>query len=345
MPERVLTLRELNRTTLLRQLLLRRARVGPGTAIERLGGLQAQFAPSPYIALWSRVERFERDALIRALRRGSVVKGWMMRNTLHLASRRDYAQYAAAFRESRLDLWRRRRGTRISDRRLERLLAFVREAPRTRSEIFAFAEQELGAASERRWVDLVYFNTLGHLEQGHESATWDFRGHPTYTIVDVELPDESNARLHLVRRYLAAFGPASRADLGRWSGLPLAYLGGALDSLGLRRFRDETGRELLDLPRARLAPAKMRAPVRFLPWWDEVLLAYDRRERILPDEYRRIVISKNGDVAPTFLVEGFVAGTWHLDGGRVVTKALEPLPRSARREVETEARRLEAFVR
>jgi Winged helix DNA-binding domain len=99
------------------------------------------------------------------------------------------------------------------------------------------------------------------------------------------------------------------------------------------------------LPRARLASTDAPAPVRFLPRWDEVVLAYDRRERILPNEYRRRVIAKNGDVAQTFLVDGFVAGTWELERGRVVPAPFEPLPTSVRRELADEARRLETFIR
>jgi hypothetical protein len=112
----------------------------------------------------------------------------------------------------------------------------------------------------------------------------------------------------------------------------------------LRRFRDEQGHELLDVPRAPLPDAKTPAPVRFLPKWDNVLLAFADRTRVLPEQYRKAVIRMNGDVAQTFLVDGFVAGTWRVEQGRVVLEPFAPLSRSVRRELQDEARRLEAFV-
>jgi hypothetical protein len=112
----------------------------------------------------------------------------------------------------------------------------------------------------------------------------------------------------------------------------------------LRRFRDEQGRELLDVPRAPLPDADTPAPVRFLPKWDNVLLAWADRTRVLPDQYRKTVIKPNGDVAQSFLVDGFVAGIWRVDDGRVVLEPFEPLSPAARGDVEDEARRLEAFL-
>ncbi len=112
----------------------------------------------------------------------------------------------------------------------------------------------------------------------------------------------------------------------------------------LRRFRDEQGRELYDVPRAPLPDPETPAPVRFLPKWDNVLLAFADRTRVLPEQYRKTVIRQNGDVAQTFLVDGFVAGMWRVDDGRVVTEPFAPLSRSVRRELEDEAARLEAFL-
>ena len=154
------------------------------------------------------------------------------------------------------------------------------------------------------------------------------------------------ARTELVRRYLAAFGPSTRADIADWSGLRVGDFAGAVDELEpLRRFRDENGRELLDLPRGPLPAADTSAPVRFLPKWDNTLLAHADRRRVLPEDLRKTVIAKNGDVTQTFLVDGIVAGSWSSDKrGRVTTAPFAPLPRSARREVEDEAARLEAWL-
>ena len=112
----------------------------------------------------------------------------------------------------------------------------------------------------------------------------------------------------------------------------------------LRRFRDEHGRALLDVPGAPLRDATVPAPVRFLPKWDNVLLSFADRTRVLPEQYRKTVIRMNGDVAQTFLVDGFVAGIWRAENGRVVLEPFAALSRSVRRELEDEAGRLEAFL-
>ncbi len=150
----------------------------------------------------------------------------------------------------------------------------------------------------------------------------------------------------LVARYLAAFGPARVADVCQWSGLPAAPVRAALERLGdrLRRFRDARGRELVDLRRAPIPPATTPAPPRLLAMWDSMLLAYDERDRVLPDEYRKVVIDKRGDVAQTILVDGRVAGIWRVDGRRVHLEPFVPLPRSVRGEVAAEAARVEAFL-
>jgi hypothetical protein len=165
-------------------------------------------------------------------------------------------------------------------------------------------------------------------------------------------PDEAAAIEHLVRRHLAAFGPATAADVGSWSGLSVGRLQAGIAAIertgDLRRFSDERGRMLLDLEGAPLPPANTEARPRLLPMWDSVLLAFADRTRIISDEHRRIVIARNGDTLPTFLVDGRVAGLWwaELDGGRsrVVLEPFARLARDARRALEQEAERLAAFV-
>jgi hypothetical protein len=142
-----------------------------------------------------------------------------------------------------------------------------------------------------------------------------------------------------VRRYLAAFGPATRAEIAGWSGLKVRDFADLLD--GLVRLRDDRGRELLDVPRAPRPAADTLAPVRLLPKFDNVLLD---RQRVLPEAYRKLVVRKNADVQPTFTVDGYVAGIWRVERGRVVTEPFAPLPRTARRELEDEASRLTAWL-
>ncbi len=344
MAERVLTLRELNRTTLLRQLLLRRERLSAVRAIERVGGLQAQWAPSPYMALWARLEGFERRSLERAVLHGSVVKALLMRATMHLVSARDYPFFDATVREART--LGRVRGMKRPPRRLvEKLLAFTREEPRTRTELmnalgFHPRTTEYDELRTYSWVV-----ALARLEQLPESALYDFRGSPRYRPMEHELPPPGDAAAYLIKRYLTAFGPASRADVSQWSGVPIRDLVPGLEALRLRMFRDEQGRELLDVPRAPLAAGDEPAPPRLLPRWDELLLAHKDRTRVLPDEFRKTVIQRNGDVRQAFLVDGFAAGLWHRDGERIVLEPFEPLPRGARRELDAEARRLAAWLR
>jgi hypothetical protein len=164
-------------------------------------------------------------------------------------------------------------------------------------------------------------------------------------IEEPEAHDPLEARAEILRRYLAAFGPSSRRDIGVWSMMHVPEISRALERLEpLVRFLDEKGRELLDVPRAPLPDAETPAPVRFLPKWDNVLLAWADRTRVLPEQYRKTVIRMNGDVAQTFLVDGFVAGLWHIDDGRVVLEPFTTLPRSVQRELKDEAGRLEAFL-
>jgi len=184
-----------------------------------------------------------------------------------------------------------------------------------------------------------------HVLHHHETALW--RGRPEGRFVAIEEPEThvpDEARAEIVRRYLAAFGPASRRDLVQWTMMHVPELQRSLDLLELRRFRDESGRELFDVPGAPLPAPDTPAPVRFLPKWDNVLLAFADRTRVLPERYRKTVIRMNGDVAQTFLVDGFVAGMWRVEDGRVVTEPFETLSRSERREVDDEAGRLEAFL-
>ena len=145
-------------------------------------------------------------------------------------------------------------------------------------------------------------------------------------------------------RYLAAFGPATRADVAEWSGLRVAEVAPALEALEpLRRFRDERGRELLDLRRAPLPGGDTPAPVRLLPRFDNLVLSHKDRTRVLPEEYRGAII-QGGWVKSAFLVDGMVAGVWTVENGRVRVEPFAPLPRAARRELDGEAARVEAWL-
>lgn len=355
MAAKTLSLRELNRATLARQLLLRRKRLSATRAIERLAAVQAQWPPSPYVGLWSRVEDFRADRLVRAVEQRRVVKATLMRTTLHLVSARDFLAYAGIYSERRIAELRRQLAALGEEADFaedaRRLAALAAEEPRTRPELLAaLGRPKLRIEDRRPW--LVWYGLVAHagLVNGPSSSAW--RSHtaggtfvPARTWLGSDGASGEVAAAHLVRRYLAAFGPASRRDIGQWTGLPLGILDGALERLVCRRFEDELGRDLLDLARAPLPSGDTPAPPRFLPRWDSLLLAHDVRTRALPDEYRKTIIARNGDVPETFLVDGFVAGRWSVEGGRVKLEPFAPLPRVARRELDGEARQLETFLR
>ena len=341
---RTLTLRELNRATLARQLLLRRHRLPVTRALERVAGLQAQWNPSPYIGLWTRLHDFRPQALSRALAERRVVKATLMRLTVHLVSRVDYASFTAALdggRATKLP----RQTLDFAERHADAVREHVRSGePLSRSEIYAWLglDPRLEAQPPLSWEALRIRGRLAHTP---DSALWSTPRRMRFGAVEVELPETQAARTTLVRRYLAAFGPATRADIAQWSGMRVRDVAPALAALEpLRQFRDEAGRELLDLARAPLPPPDTPAPARLLPRFDNLVLSHDDRSRVLSAEHRAAVI-RGGDVAAPFLVDGFVAGLWQLDGGRVVLEPLAPLTRAARRELLDEAARLEAFVR
>jgi hypothetical protein len=340
-PERVLTLRELNRATLARQLLLERKRLSSKAVIERLVGMQAQWPQAPYVGIWSRATSFHRRSLERELARGSVVKANLIRMTLHLVTLRDYWLMRAAISESgHADQW-------PDSKLVERTVRGLADAgPTTSVEALALIERKHGLTGVRARRAWQGGRMRAHVLHDHLSASWDApQPHRFVALQDPEAHDPVEARAEILRRYLAAFGPASRQDMDAWSMMRQPQIKAALEVLEpLRRFRDENGRELLDVPRAPLPERETPAPVRFLPKWDNVLLSFTDRTRVLPEEYRRKVIRSNGDVAQTFLVDGFVAGIWGVEDGRVALQPFRKLSRAARGEVEEEAARLEAFL-
>jgi hypothetical protein len=339
--ECVLTLRELNRATLARQLLLQRKRLSPTAVIERLVGMQAQSPQAPYVGIWTRSTSFRREALERELANGAVVRGTVIRQTMHLVTRRDYALLRAALSETNFP-----EQSAVARRLAPSVRALATTGPVSRAEALAYLEREhglTGVNARRAWRGA---RVRAHILHHHESALW--HAPPEKRFVAIEEPethDPLEARAEILRRYLAAFGPASRRDIVAWSMMHVPEISRALRRLEpLLRFCDEQGRELLDIPRAPLPDPETPSPVRFLPKWDNVLLAFGDRTRVLPEQYRKTVIRMNGDVTQTFLVDGFVAGIWRAENGRVLPEPFSALPRSVRRELQDEAGRLEAFL-
>src|SRR5919197_1425063 len=243
--ERVLTGRELNRALLARQLLLGRKRLPLTRAVEQMGGIQAQYAPSAYIGLWSRVEGFDREALTRALERGSLVQATVLRGTIHVVSRRDFWPWRAAVRAGderwlrRVRPWATPQRTKAANLKLRQALA---AGPRRADDLIAGVGKDAWLAAD---LDLV---------RVPPSGTWERRRADLYAPaadwVGPDDGDEQAGRELLVRRYLAAFGPATIADIRSWSRLGREETETALERIGPRTFRDEAGKELVDLPRA-----------------------------------------------------------------------------------------------
>jgi winged helix DNA-binding protein len=327
--ERVLTQRELNRAVLARQLLLERVKLPIPRALERICGIQNQYAPNGYIRLWSCLEGFERDELTRALERRTVVQATLMRATIHLVSKRDYWPFMAAIRDAQREWWlkvqRPRRTAADMQKVAHKLRERLREGPLHQKEIANVTGRAWGP-----WLDLV---------RVPPSGTWEQRRANVFAAAEdwVGPEDPGDVLEHLVKRYLGAFGPATAKNIMSFTGVPPAYLKPVLGRLKLRMFRDETGNELLDAPRAALPDPETPAPPRFLPTFDALLLVHARRAGIIEEKYRKIIFKTTAPQSfPTFLVDGRVAGTWKFDKDRIVLDPFERIPPAVRRELDEE---------
>jgi hypothetical protein len=355
---KVLTERELNRALLARQLLLERKRTSVVTALERIGGVQAQHGPSPHIALWSRVAGFRPEQLDKALAERKAVKATLMRVTLHIVSTGDYYAFEPALRRARRAWWADI-GPRVGmefdfdeiGRRTLELVGAGDRAPDELKELALSLAKGPAPSAGFHWRLAVGSASLVHTPP---SGFWGHHGPGRFAsdagwLGRAVTAEDENVAL-LVRRHLGAFGPATRGDVSSWSGLPVTAFAPGFEGLKLNEYRDERGRRLYDVPRGPLPPADTRPPVRFLPKWDSTLLAYEapERTRILPERYRKTVIRKNGDVLPTFLIDGFVAGAWSAKRttkvATLVLDPFEPLPRAWKRELKDEGERLLGFL-
>jgi hypothetical protein len=341
---RILTLRELNRATLARQLLLGRSRLSMVRALERVAGLQAQWNPAPFVGLWTRVDGFRPQQLVGALMRRQVVKATVMRATLHLVTARDYPTFVAATHGGSGSKIHRDLIAR-ADAVASHVRAHLGDRALTRGEIFDWLAREHGVEEERTagmlWEAI---RVRGRIVHAPQAATWRMRGSMSFVAFDAppgETPEPDVARAELVQRYLRAFGPATRADISAWGGMRVRDIDRAIERLEpVRRFVDEQDRELLDMPGAALPAPDSHAPVRFLPRWDNVIQGHADRRRVVPDEHRGIGLAGT----QTFLVDGIVAGTWEEHRGTVKVEPFAPLPRRVRRELEAEGAGLGVFI-
>ena len=350
-----LGLRALNRALLERQLLIRRSRLSAEEAIEYLVGLQAQDPDPPYVGLWTRLEGFDPDELARLIVDRCAVRIALMRNTVHLVTARDCLELRPLVQPV---LERGLRASRANRAGLEGIDALelattgrvlLEERPRT--------AKELGLLLQERWPgrDAVSLaRAVRHLlplVQVPPRGIWGRSGPAAHTTTEAWLgrpldPDPSPEEM--VVRYLYAFGPATVKDVQTWSGL--TRLGEVVERLRprLSAFRDEHGRELFDLPDAARPDPDTPSPPCFLPQFDNLILSHADRTRIIAEEYRRVIASRNGMVPATVLVDGFVRGTWKTErtGGKatLLIEPFEPLARVDREALTSEGERLIRFI-
>ena len=338
--ERILGQRELNRALLARQFLLERRKLALPRALERIGGIQAQYAPSMYIGLWSRLAGFRRERLTGALERRTVVQGTLMRATIHLVSREDYWPMAEPIRAARRTGWLRYQRGKLSEGDVEQAAALLRERMEQGRSARKDLIEDLDAArfnGAQLWLDIVRLPPAG---------TWERRRADIYGLAEAwiepsDRPTPADGQALLVRRYLQGFGPGAAREIADWAGLPVRTVDELLETLELRRFRDERGGLLVDLPRLPIPGSGVAAPARFLPTWDATLLAHCRRTQILPEALRpRVFNTKTPHSTETFIVDGQVAGTWKWDSGLVKLSPFGRLAGDARAELEAEAERL-----
>ncbi|WP_428953128.1 winged helix DNA-binding domain-containing protein [Streptomyces sp. cg35] len=350
----------LNRATLARQLLLERSAGGVEDAVRRVVALQAQQPASPYVALWNRVAGFGPDDLDAVVGGFRVVKSTLMRITLHAVHVDDYRSFRAAVEPTV-------RGARLRDPRFRASGLTEADAAALLPELLSLAEQPCGAAELGEWlagragVDgalarpawrmLRQWAPLWHAPVAGVPWAFPAGGRQAFVAADGRCrpdlgdPAEAAAGLRvLIRRYLAGFGPASVADMAQFGLVQKGRVRDALRELGseVEELAGPGGEVLYDVPGAPRPGAEVPAPPRLMAMWDSVLLAYADRGRVLPPEYRKHVTRVNGDVLPTLLVDGYVAGVWRVtpDGEGIEAGAFRPLPEGAWEELAGEARGL-----
>jgi hypothetical protein len=344
--------RALNRATLARQLLLERADVPVLAAVAHLCGLQAQEPQEPFVGLWSRLRAFAPATLSGLLVDRRVVRTHLMRRTVHLVAAEDAlawrSRHDAMLRKRLLGAYRRDLdGLDLDELASAGVTAMADGAPRSMTEIgrllavrWAEAGPRLLGETAVALVPMVQIPPRGLWRstagvQHVLMSSWLGRG------VDPPAPDGSDpVGAALVCRYLAAYGPAATADLRTWSGLAGLPRAVAAARGELIAFRDDRGRELLDLPDAPRPDPDTPAPVRFLPAFDNAILGYDDRARIIDTAHRGLSVAGERVV----LVDGRVAATWTVDAGTVVVAPLRGFSRAARAAVAGEGRELASFL-
>ncbi|MET7767642.1 winged helix DNA-binding domain-containing protein [Nocardia sp. NPDC005366] len=347
-----LSLRELNRTLLVRQMLAERVDISPFELVRHVVAVQGQEPNWPYVGLWSRLAGFTHEDLASLLRDRKLVRSTMIRRTVHLATAEDFR-------------WLRPTVRPIVDAALR--------SPYFRDEIDGIDLDELAAAGRALLTGKIlsraeFGKLLGEkfpnrlprrlaesvelmvpMAHGPETGEW---GRWRNRYVTLSLADEwigapmgpAPDPRQLILRYLAAYGPATVADMQAWAGV--TRLAEVIDDMRdrLRVFTDDKHKVLFDLPGAPLADPDLPVPVRFLPAFDNALLGHKDRRRMISEQDRRRVAKEASAGVPMYLVDGFVHGRWGLDGSTIRVIPWHPLTPADEEALRAEAERLLSFV-
>ncbi|MEU1513117.1 winged helix DNA-binding domain-containing protein [Streptomyces sp. NPDC005811] len=342
----LLTDRALNRATLARQHLLRRSDMPALRMIEHLVGLQAQAPYPPYTGLWTRLAGFRHQELADLLTDRSVTRLLLYRGTVHLVSAADCLALRPVVQPVIERMYVTARAVReVGDPALvaQHALELLEKGPMTPKELGEALAERMPGVAPRRLADVSRARLA--LVQVPPRAVWGAGGATRYATAESWLgaPAEAAALPAVIRRYLAAFGPATVADVQAWCGL--TRLREVTDTMSdLVRMRGTGGADLLDLPDAPRPDPGLPAPARFLPDFDNVVLSYADRSRIVPELLRKNLFLRNGIVPGSILVDGMVAGLWRADGGLVTISPFRPLAAQEIAELDTEGRKLAGFL-
>jgi len=314
----VLGTRELNRALLERQMLLRRSNISVLEATRQLVAIQSQAPNPPYFALWTRLEDFRQEQLSDLINERQVVRIALMRSTIHLVSTSDCLELRPLLQPVLEKGMLSTYGKMLQNLDLKAISdagrALVEEQPRTFN--------ELGKLLAAQWLNVdpsalsAVIRTFVPLVQIPPRGIWGLSGQATHTSAETWLGQSlanSPSLEKMLLRYLGAFGPATIKDMQVWSGLSRLRETVELLRPRLRTFSNEKGNELFDLPDAPLPPAGTIAPPRFLSEFDNMLLSYSDRSRIMDEKYKPLVFTINGIIRSTFLIDGFVRGTWKIE--------------------------------